>query len=528
VGRYALYGGIAAGGMATVHLGRLLGPVGFSRTVAIKRLHAQYAQDPEFVSMFLDEARLAARIRHPNVVPTLDVVATSGELFLVMDYVPGESLSRLARAARARMQRMPLRIVSAIMSGVLHGLHAAHEAKSERGEPLGIVHRDVSPQNVLVGTDGTARVLDFGVAKAAGRTQQTRDGQVKGKLSYMAPEQLRGAPVNRKCDVYAAGVVLWELLTGERLFSADNEGALLARVLEGKVTPPSRYLIGSHAPTFDAEQARALEVLDAVTLRAVHADPDVRFATAREMAIALERCVPPATASEVSEWVEGVASVVLHERAEVVAEIESAASMSLANPKPEALMSSLGGATTVSEPPVLSSAPDDLTRVEDSSQTSGDPLTQLSSVSVYATPRTAHAEGPRRTTGAKFLGPILGLALLGALVGFVATRRREPAPAAPPPISAQPESPPPASAAAPDPTPALAATPEPPSASGTVAQPTPLRKRLPAPGPRPAPPAPQPPTAQPAAPAQGNASDCFWFDSKGMKHINTKDPKCLQ
>src|SRR5262245_51026591 len=169
IGRYALHGELASGGMATVHLGRLLGPVGFSRTVAIKRLHAQYAQDPEFVSMFLDEARLAARIRHPNVVPTLDVVATSGELFLVMEYVPGESLSRLARAARDRMERMPPRIVSAIMSGVLHGLHAAHEAKSERGEPLGIVHRDVSPQNVLVGTDGVARVLDFGVAKAAGR-----------------------------------------------------------------------------------------------------------------------------------------------------------------------------------------------------------------------------------------------------------------------------------------------------------------------------------------------------------------------
>ena len=151
VGRYALYNAIAAGGMATVHLGRLLGPVGFSRTVAIKRLHAQFASDPEFVSMFLDEARLAARIRHPNVVPTLDVVATGGELFLVMEYVPGESIARLARTLRENHEALPTRILSAIMAGVLHGLHAAHEAKDERGVPLGIVHRDMSPQNVLVG-----------------------------------------------------------------------------------------------------------------------------------------------------------------------------------------------------------------------------------------------------------------------------------------------------------------------------------------------------------------------------------------
>src|SRR5688572_4068956 len=130
VGRYALHGSIASGGMATVHLGRLLGPVGFSRTVAIKRLHPQFAQDPEFVSMFFDEGRLAARVRHPNVVPSLDVVATKGELFLVMEYVHGESLSRLMRTSYELRRRIPVRIVSAVVSGVLHGLHAAHEAKS--------------------------------------------------------------------------------------------------------------------------------------------------------------------------------------------------------------------------------------------------------------------------------------------------------------------------------------------------------------------------------------------------------------
>src|SRR5882724_2691094 len=153
IGRYALYDEIAAGGMAKVHLGRLLGPVGFARTVAIKRLHQQYARDPEFVSMFLDEARLAGRIRHAHVVSTFDVVALSGELFLVMDYVHGVSLSKLVRTVIAQKKRIPVDVLASIMVGALQGLHAAHEARSERGEPLGIVHRDVSPQNIMVGSD---------------------------------------------------------------------------------------------------------------------------------------------------------------------------------------------------------------------------------------------------------------------------------------------------------------------------------------------------------------------------------------
>jgi len=162
---------LASGGMATVHLGRLIGPAGFSRTVAIKRLHDQFASDPQFVSGLLDEARLTARIRHPNVVPTLDVVATGEQVLLVLEYVQGESLSRLLASSNERGERVPLPIVVSIIAGVLHGLQAAHEATSDKGEPLHIVHRDVSPQNVMVGVDGVARVLDFGVAKAVGRLQ---------------------------------------------------------------------------------------------------------------------------------------------------------------------------------------------------------------------------------------------------------------------------------------------------------------------------------------------------------------------
>ncbi len=325
VGRYALHGAIAAGGMATVHLGRLLGPVGFSRTVAIKRLHAQYAADPAFVSMFLDEARLAARIRHPNVVPTLDVVAIDGELFLVMEYVAGESLAKLTRNQTGR--RPSMRVISSVMAGTLHGLHAAHEATDERGSPLGIVHRDVSPQNILVGTDGIPKILDFGVAKAAGRTQQTREGQIKGKLSYMPPEQLRGGNVTRLADVYAAGIVLWEVITGQRLFGGDNEGVVITRILEGRVTPPSHVLSGDMKGTLTDRAMRDLEALDRVVMRALDMNPDNRYATAQEMAVELERTVQPGTAFEVSEWVQAVARDVLSTRAAKVSEIESSTSL---------------------------------------------------------------------------------------------------------------------------------------------------------------------------------------------------------
>jgi serine/threonine-protein kinase len=308
--------------MATVHFGRLIGPVGFARTVAIKRLHPQYAGDPDFVSMFVDEARLAARVRSPHVVPTVDVISTAGELFLVMDYVAGESLARLVRSVSEGGARVPVPVAVAVMSGVLHGLHAAHEARSERGEPLGIVHRDVSPQNILVGTDGLARVLDFGVAKAAGRLQTTRDGQLKGKLSYMAPEQLRNEPITRKADVYASSVVLWEVLTGERLFSAESEGGLVTTVLSGKVDAPSGA-VARASPETDEETMHALERLDAVVLRGLEKDPAKRFESARQMAMEMEACVPAATAPQVGEWLERVAGRVLAERAGRLAAIES-------------------------------------------------------------------------------------------------------------------------------------------------------------------------------------------------------------
>ncbi len=311
VGRYALYNEIAAGGMATIHLGRLLGPVGFARTVAVKRLHPQFAKDPEFVSMFLDEARLAARVQHPNVVATIDVVATDGELFLIMDYVRGESLSKILRTIRKTDRHVPPRIAAAIMCGFLHGLHSAHEAKNERGEPLGLVHRDVSPQNVLVGADGIARVLDFGIAKAQGRIQVTRDGQIKGKLAYMPPEQLAGRELTRAVDIYASAVVMWETLTSERLFKGESEGETLAKILRDPVIPPSA-IVPSLPRGFDGP-----------LLRALNRDVTKRHTTAKELALELERVAGIASPTEVGEWVEDIVGHVLSAREAQIAEIES-------------------------------------------------------------------------------------------------------------------------------------------------------------------------------------------------------------
>jgi eukaryotic-like serine/threonine-protein kinase len=311
VGRYLLYDAIASGGMATVHLGRLVGPVGFSRTVAIKRMHESLAQDPEFSAMFLDEARIVTRIRHPNVVPTLDVVALDNELLVVMEYVGGVPLSLLLRRARAAKQPPPIAVIVDIMVGVLNGLHAAHEAKNEKGEPLNVVHRDVSPQNILVSADGVARVLDFGIVKSVGRTHQTATGQVKGKLHYMAPEQLRGKQVTPASDIFSVSLVLWEALTGEEAFATESEADLVHRMLESKAQPPSTL------------RPEIPPILDDIILQGLNKEPAERFISAKAMATALESAVPAVSRSAVGKWVQECAQDDLKRKAWHLACVES-------------------------------------------------------------------------------------------------------------------------------------------------------------------------------------------------------------
>jgi eukaryotic-like serine/threonine-protein kinase len=572
VGRYLLYGEIASGGMATVHFGRLQGAAGFARSVAIKRLHPQYAKDPDFVGMFLDEARLAARIAHPNVVPTLDIVSQGDELLLVMEYVRGSSLSRLLRTLTQKGERMPTRIAAAITAGALRGLHAAHEAKSEAGEKLEIVHRDVSPQNVLVGTDGIARVLDFGVAKAAGRVQTTREGQLKGKLAYMAPEQITTGSVTRRTDVYAAAVVLWEMLTGRRLFRADNEAKLLALVLDSEVLAPSKLVEGLPS------------AFDQVVMKGLDRDPAKRYATAREMAIDVEAVVGIEPSTVIGEWVEVVAADELRERANRIEEIER----SVLGSSPSGVSQSPHD--FIQQSPSGSRRPDEPSTVQDGGralppvpkppplpaslklpppQTTPPPppsTRQISQTSQVSNVAVAHTDAPlafRRRPAGILVAAALAACAIGATVMALRPLRSNAAasmPAsAPPPPTVPTTSPmtatrevPPAESPSPAPPPAphgTSATPGSTQALGRIEGPGPSKlspRSLPAAAPLPLPAATPPPQAvqgaasgPPASPRtalqaprppsspQAGASECtppYTMDDKGHKHFK---PNCV-
>jgi serine/threonine-protein kinase len=310
--QYALLECIASGGMGSVYLGTIVRPGGFRRTVAIKRPHPHLRNEAQFMQMLLDEARLTSRVRHPNVVDILDVVEWHGEVLLVMEYVHGLSLSALVTATREQGERIPLAVTASLVSGTLHGLHAAHEAVDGTGKPLGLIHRDVSPQNVLVGIDGVPRVVDFGIARASDRLQETRDGVIKGKLRYLSPEQLHGLPLTQRIDIYAAGVVLWELLVNRSLFGGKTEAETLGN-LSRRIVPPSAVAEGLPRE------------LDAVVMKALAHGAERRFATALEMAAALEAVAPCAAPRDVAAWVKRIGAKALAAREQVLANAESTA-----------------------------------------------------------------------------------------------------------------------------------------------------------------------------------------------------------
>jgi serine/threonine-protein kinase len=278
IDRYELVAEIASGGMATVFLARVQGIGGFQRFVAIKRLHPHLATESEFVQMFLDEARLAAGIHHPNVVPILEVGASDRGYYLVMEYIEGDTLARLLARAATKGARIPRPIGLRVIIDMLQGLHAAHELRDERNELTGLVHRDVSPQNVLVGIDGVTRITDFGVARAATRLTATRVGQLKGKIAYMAPEQATGAAdVDRRADVFSSGIVLWEVLAARRLFKAENEAATLSRVISEPI------------PVLHQIEPAVHQQVSEIVMKALERDPEKRFTNCQQFADALER-----------------------------------------------------------------------------------------------------------------------------------------------------------------------------------------------------------------------------------------------
>ncbi len=320
-GRYVLYAPIARGGMATIHIARLIGDDGFSRIVAAKRLHPQFTEDPDFVELFRDEAEIASKVHHPNVVPVLDIVLDGDEVVLVQEYVHGVPLDRLFRAASGRGEPIPPRIVVAIVAGVLAGLHSAHETADDRSHPLGIVHRDVSPQNIIVSAEGIPRLLDFGIAKAQTSAHVTRAGLLMGKLAYMAPEQMRSEAVTRSADIYASGVVLWELLAMRRLHADKGQTQILSAVLGGPA-PSLTQVLEPTRGAMSTERWELIARIAPIASRAMAMAPEERYASAAEMLRDLARVGPAAGALEVADWVKSRGREYLERRQQVLARIE--------------------------------------------------------------------------------------------------------------------------------------------------------------------------------------------------------------
>jgi len=261
--------------MGTVYLARCDGPGGFRKWLAIKTCHATATKENDVLPMFLDEARVAAQISHPNVVNVFDAGLENGIHFMAMEYLHGEPLRELVRHVETCGIPVPIHVACRMIADAAEGLHAAHEARNDQGQPLNIVHRDVSPHNLFVTYDGTTKLVDFGVAKFRAKSTETRVGTIKGKVSYMAPEQVRGQPIDRRADVFALGIILWELTTGRRLFRGDDTLDTIARVLDHEIPRPTMLVKGYPAD------------LEAVVMGALEKDREARFETAHDFARAL-------------------------------------------------------------------------------------------------------------------------------------------------------------------------------------------------------------------------------------------------
>jgi serine/threonine protein kinase len=277
LGRYEVLKHLASGGMADVLIARATGIENFERHVVIKQIRAEQARDQAYVTMFLNEARLAASLHHANIVQVHDVGQEAGEYFFAMEYVHGEDLRSLLTLLASKKLVMPIEHVVTIVTSAAAGLHYAHELRGQDRKPLGIVHRDVSPANILVGYDGNVKLVDFGIAKASSRVSiETNSGTLKGKVAYMAPEQCIGMPVDRRSDVFALGIVLYELVTVRRLFKAETDFLTMAMITAGEIPKPSTI-----RPDLPAE-------LEGIILKALSMTPEDRFQTAEEMRLALE------------------------------------------------------------------------------------------------------------------------------------------------------------------------------------------------------------------------------------------------
>ncbi|MGV3619917.1 MAG: serine/threonine protein kinase [Archangium sp.] len=336
-GNYQLVKKLATGGMAEVWLAKQTGIEGFNRHVVVKRILPHLAEDPEFVQMFLNEAKIASRFNHPNIAQIYDLGEKDGQYFIAMEFIHGEDLGRVMRRAWSTGQWVARHIALRIVADSCQGLYYAHTRNDEQGRPLRVVHRDISPQNILISFDGAVKVVDFGIAKASDQVSMTKSGAIKGKFAYMAPEQAAGKPLDARSDVFALGLVLYELVTGVRPLKRDSELATLQAALECKIDPPSAV-------------AEVPVELDEIVMRALAKAPDDRYTDAREFQRSLEQFLlhskELSTSAEVSELMAALFADRLGEEARLGAPNPSTES-STSNPIPP----SYSGAPSVTQPP---------------------------------------------------------------------------------------------------------------------------------------------------------------------------------
>jgi serine/threonine-protein kinase len=321
LGRYVLLHRLAVGGMGEIFLARERGAAGFQRLVVIKRLLGDVVDDPERIAMFLDEARIAAHLAHPNIVQVYELGEDRGEYYLVMEFVPGQNLGRVLTRFSRTGHPMRATLAAHIVLEAARGLEYAHQARDADGQPLGIVHRDISPANLLIGYRGDVKVADFGIAKASNKESRTRTGVVRGKFSYMAPEQVSGGAVDARCDVWALGVVLWEASIGRSLFQASNDPQIIKQVLEMPVPRPT---------SMDPYYPPALE---AVVMQALERDLNKRTPSAEALATALRRALRQGSGlSDATEVATMMASTFATEIQELDALVAEATAMPLPTP----------------------------------------------------------------------------------------------------------------------------------------------------------------------------------------------------
>ncbi|MEQ9502311.1 MAG: serine/threonine-protein kinase [Deltaproteobacteria bacterium] len=270
-GKYKLLERIAVGGMAEVFLAVRPGLEGFEKTFAIKRIRPHLSNEDAFLKMFLFEAKLAAGLQHPHVVQIFDLGKINDSFYIAMEYISGRDMSRVIPKAEKLGITFPIEYAFAIGERVLDGLAYAHTKADDFGEPLNIVHRDITPENVMVGWNGNVKILDFGIAKANSQTDQTKAGEIKGKLSYMSPEQGMGKKLDERSDIFTLGVVLYEWITGYKLFTGENEMAILKSIIDGRIYPPSYF------------REDIPEGIEAILMKALAKDREERYQTARDM-----------------------------------------------------------------------------------------------------------------------------------------------------------------------------------------------------------------------------------------------------